>query len=220
LNRPSMLQGAIVGMTVCRLWISQGAAAAPGTVKHCERVTYFASFASQLCRFAAASYLCELVMLAVPERAPAPALYDHLVSSLDAIGRARQPVAVAIASELGALSLLGLTPTFDRCAECGKGEIAAPARFVVESGGVVCPACLSKKDVGPGGRTVVKLAAGTLAFAKTALDKPVGSLCNARVSSGLGKELMRLLLLYKHHHLQIELRSARLLQGCLRRDTR
>jgi len=44
--------------------------------------------------------------------------------------------------ELRLLSAVGLSPTFDRCVECGRTELDEPGQvFDLRQGGVVCAHC-------------------------------------------------------------------------------
>jgi DNA repair protein RecO (recombination protein O) len=94
-------------------------------------------------RFTAAAALAELMMRFGGE-APAPAVFEALVSALDAVARAECDVAAdaGLAGAWHVIAELGFAPTIDRCGVCQRpvaADLAVPFSHPV--GGVVCNDC-------------------------------------------------------------------------------
>lgn len=87
-----------------------------------------------------ASYTTELTRELIASEQPEPAVFDLLVESYEAIAAApgRQ---LLRRFELRLLGLLGLAPSFDRCAGCGSTDLERGALLEPGGGGVVCGAC-------------------------------------------------------------------------------
>jgi len=96
-----------------------------------------------LIRFAAASLLAEVVLLAGSE-ASDPALFDGVVRWLDRI-ESSDPVDVEASAVTAAWTLvgaLGFAPELERCIRCGREPADdEPTRFDYAAGGVLCDAC-------------------------------------------------------------------------------
>ncbi len=96
-----------------------------------------------LIRFAAASLLAEVVLLAGSE-ASDPALFDGIVAWLDRI-EASDPADVeanAVTAAWTLVGALGFAPELERCIRCGREPADDEAtRFDYAAGGVLCEAC-------------------------------------------------------------------------------
>lgn len=216
LNRPGSLRGSLLTFSRCCFQIRHAPSSRVLTIEECERLETSHQLSSDYLRFLCASYVAELMLLAVPQRETCPEVYDLLKPAFDTLGSAKGPEAVALAVDSKLLQMLGYSPSVSRCVECGKPTKVGPGLFHVERGGLVCPNCLDKEDRGEESRTVIKVSAGAIAFVQSARAKPIESFRSARVSRALGRELLRLLSLHKEYHLQIRLNSARLLTDHLR----
>lgn len=96
-------------------------------------------------------YLIELLNLGTAEYDPMPELYDKAAAAIDSFAEGTGVMRALILFEWQFLTVLGLQPSLDRCAECGEpagtATIAAtreeyrPVRFGLLSGGVVCNQC-------------------------------------------------------------------------------
>lgn len=212
LNRPSKLRGSLIAFSRCWLHVRRMPSSNILALEECERLASFTDLAANYIRFLCASYVAELLLLAVPQRSRCPEIYDLLLPALDTICRARGPEAVALAADSKILQMLGYSPSLSRCVGCGKLRIGGPGMFHVESGGLVCPTCLDREVQSAESRTVIKVSAGSIAFIEAAQAKPIETFRSARMSRALGRELLRLLSLHKEYHLQIRLNSARLLR--------
>ncbi len=105
----------------------------------------------QLERFVAASAVGEFTLRLLHEEPNVPA-YETLVHTLDAL--ATRPLAEVDAAALAGLwrmvETLGFAPALDVCANCHTpiGPADEPVRFVMRTGGTLCPRCA--RDGGAG----------------------------------------------------------------------
>jgi DNA repair protein RecO (recombination protein O) len=103
--------------------------------------------------FIFASYMAELLNLAVPPEEPCPSLFSLLVNCLAAL-QGMDPALVTHFYQLQMLKHLGFEPRLDGCVGCGRDYDGKPWRFSPLTGGVVCPSCQSSafpgKEVSPG----------------------------------------------------------------------
>lgn len=90
-----------------------------------------------------ASYYCDLLARALPDAAPAPAVYEWLDGALDELLDAATGVETVFWRELNLLDRLGFRPILDRCAACGGAADAADGRahFSAAKGGRICSSC-------------------------------------------------------------------------------
>jgi DNA repair protein RecO (recombination protein O) len=96
-----------------------------------------------LVRFASASLLAEVVLLAGAEVSE-PALYDGVIAWLDRI-ETSDPTEVegnAVTAAWTLVGALGFAPDLERCIRCGRDPAAdEETRFDYTAGGVLCNAC-------------------------------------------------------------------------------
>lgn len=96
-----------------------------------------------LVRFAAASLLAEVVLIAGAEISE-PALYDGVVEWLDRIEStpAEHVEAQAVTAAWTLVGALGFAPELERCIRCAREPDAdEETRFDYASGGILCTAC-------------------------------------------------------------------------------
>jgi DNA repair protein RecO (recombination protein O) len=118
--------------------------------------------AMDLGRFTAAAAIAELTLRFAPRDDSHPALYDAVVTALDAVGRAEpeRVRGVALAGAWRIVAELGFAPTLDRCASC-DAEVPpeGAAMFSHPAGGVLCSRCARTV---PGSRNLPAAARDTL----------------------------------------------------------
>jgi len=119
----------------------------------------FPALRTDLGRFAAASYITELTDAILPERLPAPAIFDLLLGALSALQSDANPSLVARAFELHAAREQGYEPTFTVCAQC-HAPLGSPAPgFSPALGGAVCASCVGRvRDAERVAPNVIRLA--------------------------------------------------------------
>ncbi|MBS4022770.1 MAG: DNA repair protein RecO [Dethiobacter sp.] len=94
---------------------------------------------SDLVLFSYALYFCELCEASLPEREPAPEIFDLLLTALQQLEHDSSAMRVARCFELNLLEVLGYRPLLEHCLHCGSES--APFRFDPERGGIVCAGC-------------------------------------------------------------------------------
>jgi len=135
------------------------------TLSSAETVTSYSHLARDVGGLAHASYGTELVReLCAPEQ-PDPAVFDLLIELYSALSKRGARADVLRAFELALLTGIGLAPSLDACAACGRsgssgaldrGALLDPAR-----GGVVCSACAPSsraagvRPLSPGARAIL-----------------------------------------------------------------
>ncbi len=142
------------------------------TLSSAQTTTSFESIARDLAALAHASYGTELVRELVAPEQPEPTVFDLLIDLYRALSARGARVDVLRTFEIALLTALGLAPTFDACAACGRsgagaldrGALLDPAR-----GGVICSSCgagsrsAGVRPLSPGARALLLAArrAGT-----------------------------------------------------------
>ena len=112
-------------------------------------------------------YIAELLADLTDPHDPHPRLFDAAVVTLRNLGDPALRDARLFRFELACLRELGLMPSLDECAGCGREVVAAGDRFAfgLATGGVLCPECR------PGQPHVATLSGATLAAIR-ALGSP------------------------------------------------
>lgn len=144
----------------------------------CELVQVLRTFTLDLDRFAAGSYLLELVDRMVLGRESGRDIYRLLHDGLSLIDGGASCEPLLRAFELHLLAASGYAPAFDRCVVCGLAADDSRALYLsVERGGLLCRPCVRPGEaVRPLGSTAVgalaALAARPLAEATAATSDP------------------------------------------------
>ncbi len=112
-------------------------------------------------------YVAELLLAMTEEGSSVAELFDLTQRTLEDLDRTDLPGEVLLRFELNILRLLGHMPSLDACVGCGESVVIAESvAFGIESGGVLCRACL------PGERSVVRLKKATLEYLIGMLQNP------------------------------------------------
>ena len=144
----------------------------------CELLDALQSFTRDLDRFAAGSYVLELVDRMVLGRESGGDVYRLVRDALGLldVGVSCDPLLRAF--ELHLLAVSGYAPTFTACRGCGVPTADVPALYLsVERGGLLCRRCVrAGEPVRPvstaTGRELARLAAGPLASAAAGTSTP------------------------------------------------
>jgi DNA repair protein RecO (recombination protein O) len=128
-----------------------------GELAHLERVSVDRSFhhiLRSLEAIGAAGAAMAVIRERVPEHEPEPGVFDAAVRFLAALDQGAPAEEALLTLQIRVLTMLGFSPTLDRCVGCGKVPAQGrAASFDATRGGIVCRAC-------GGGRLV--LSAGAL----------------------------------------------------------
>jgi DNA repair protein RecO (recombination protein O) len=150
----------------------------------CELVQVLRTFTQDLDRFAAGSYLLELVDRMVLGRESGREVYRLVHDGLTLLDSGASCDPLLRAFELHLLAASGYAPALDRCVACGVTADGTHALYlIVERGGLVCRRCVrpgeSVRPLGPTAAcALAALAARPLAEAAAATSDP-GALAEA-----------------------------------------
>lgn len=109
------------------------------TISQAEIKRSFARLREELVLMTYASYIAELVDLAVEPGEPSEALFQLIVDALGHLESGTDPDLVLRWVDLRLMAVLGYRPELDVCVSCG--EVPQEARFSFREGGLLCSAC-------------------------------------------------------------------------------
>ena len=116
-------------------------------VDKAETIHSFYKLSDPVDKFGYASYAIELTEKIIPENVPQPAIFDLLIDFMKEMEeRPSKFETLLLAYEIKFLRILGLAPSLDACAICGKED--AGNYFSVKSGGIICDDCFEKSQIG------------------------------------------------------------------------
>lgn len=118
--------------------------------------------------FAAADYACWLISQTCQPMLPSPDAYALINSTLGALGEPGcDPAAELVSFEFRLLDILGLSPSFEPCADCTiPPERRAGCRFLLSSGHLGCIRSLSVHHESPDSVSLSPQLVGALAEAQ------------------------------------------------------
>lgn len=140
--------------------------------------------AADLAKAAHAAYAVELCDRLCPPRQPEKAVYvwlDEFLSRLDAGSATAERLRIF---ELGLLRALGLGPSLDRCAQCGRDPGGEEVCWLPRAGGVLCRDCgVGAERMSAGTRrALARLNVASLPEGDTTtLDRTVANACRRAV---------------------------------------
>ena len=110
-----------------------------------ETVESFSSLREDLDLLGHAAYIVELVDRFTVEEGESRSFYQLLENSLRALDRGDNPQKVRRFFEIRLLELTGYRPQLFTCVECNREIKPEDQFFSIQDGGVLCPACSSKR---------------------------------------------------------------------------
>ena len=141
--------------------------------------------AGDMGKTAHAAYALELCDRLCPPRHAEPAVFDWLREFLLRLEAGRASAERLRVFELGLLGRLGFGPALDRCAVCGRSDLADEnARWYPDQGGVLCASCAQRGDILTAAtrRALTGLAGMSLVEAETAsLDRETNAGCRRAI---------------------------------------
>lgn len=129
-----------------------------------------------------AQYFCELCEASLPDREPAAAVFDLLLTALETLESDGNPGRVACCFELNLLDLLGYRPALEQCGNCGG--ITGPYFFNPSQGGLICALCSRSAESFP-------VSGGAVAVMKHFLNYGFFRLSVCSVPDSLQEEIRR-----------------------------
>ncbi|MBI4563088.1 MAG: DNA repair protein RecO [Planctomycetes bacterium] len=157
-------------------------------------------------RFAAASYVADLVDEFTPEAQPQPELFDALRRTLDRLNEGAPVAQEVFGFEAAFLRELGHFPRTDACGACRKPPSGSDLWFSVRDGGVFCASC-SPRD--PNRILTRRVVIDALQAFRHGRPFPMA------VTAGIADDLRRLLDAHLRYVFDREPKSARFMRQAL-----
>ncbi len=111
-------------------------------VSHCDLKQFFFPIRQDYKRSLAANYALELVDAIMPVEQANLEIYQLILDYLTSLETIRDIDKLVHVFQIKILLLSGFSPHLDSCVKCNK-KILGQARFILSSGGLVCPNCPS-----------------------------------------------------------------------------
>jgi len=144
-------------LALCRIVFLHKSSEALDLLTEAKLLRRFRTPGRELSGLYAGYYVAELLGELTDEDDPHPELFDLADQVLVALADGEPVARWVMRFELGALRLLGHTPSLDQCVECGAPVVqTGRVAFGQLDGGVLCRACR------PGKKQVVMVSAGVL----------------------------------------------------------
>jgi DNA repair protein RecO (recombination protein O) len=164
------------------------------TVSDSQIIHSFDRLRSNLTSFAQASSILSFLSGTTPAEEPHTQLFALSLSALRLL-EGRPEKVLLWGYFIKALALLGYSPEFTKCVECGKPSNST--RFSIDRGGVLCMEC--QKDL-PG----LNLSRATISVLKNAQERELKRLVSLKPSSSEVDEIDRFFRVFIQYHLNLE----------------
>lgn len=177
------------------------------TVSQCDLVEFFNPIRKSLDKLAYAAYIVELLDSVTSIADKSTNVFELLLNSLKLLCGEASARRVARIFEIKLLHLLGIMPTMELCANCGKMlSLGASARFSLRHGGLICKDCLSvDKESRP-------ILAGTVKFIEHICSATFEKVARVKVSATVGRELEGVLRKFLDYHIERRLKTVEFLK--------
>lgn len=170
------------------------------TTSQCDLIDFFNPIRQSLERLAYATYMVELLDSVTILGEGNTQVFDLLLNSLKLLSGQDSPRRVARIFEIKLLSLLGIMPALESCANCG-GKVDSAAKFSVAQGGLICKSCFTSDK---NAHTIMQ---GTVKFIEHVRVLPFEKVARVKVANAVGKELESTLRKFLDHHIERRLKS-------------
>lgn len=175
------------------------------TVSQCDLMDFFNPIRQSLERLSYASYIVELLDSVTSLGDRNIEVFNLILNSLVLLSGESSARRVARIFEIKLLSLLGLMPTLEVCANCG-GKAEASVKFSIVQGGLICGKCLSCD------KNAVPILQGTKKFIEHIRVSPFEKVARVKVANTVGKDLESILRKFLDYHIERRLRSLEFLK--------
>ncbi|MBI4417634.1 MAG: DNA repair protein RecO [Ignavibacteriales bacterium] len=178
-------------------------------VSQCDILRPFKTIHSEMPKMEAAMSVLELLHQLTHDEEENPALYRLVTDTLEAVEQAEKNVYNFVyAFELRFSALFGFSPSFDRCASCGRPAAENNPRiaFRIDRGGLLCSACAEARPMQRGtgrrlsGAATIKLS--TAQILHRLLTARLDSLSSLGYHESVGNELDETLRSYLRYHFE------------------
>lgn len=170
------------------------------TISQCDLLDYFNPIRESLERLACAAYIVELLDSVTAVADKNNDVFELLENSLKLLAGEASPRRVTRIFEIKLLSLLGIMPSLELCANCGA-RVDAGAKFSLRHGGLICKACLGMD------RDACPMMLGTAKFIEHIRNSPFDKVARVKVVSQVGRELECILRKFLDYHIERRLRT-------------
>jgi DNA repair protein RecO (recombination protein O) len=158
-------------------------------------------------KYAAAMYLCELVMRFTHDNDSDPRLYAVLQWALEALSRAKTPLPTVALAHLRLLDAVGYRPELNRCTSCRQAVVMGRTyKFLPGNGTLLCNRCSPPQD-----RHSTRLSVQTLSLLVNAQSLDLDRLHRLQFAPQALHEAMTILHQFSLHLLQQDLHSWQIL---------
>ena len=170
------------------------------TVSQCDLLEFFAPIRASLEKLSYATYIIELLDSVTTLADKNSEVFDLLLNSLKLLSGESSPRRVARIFEIKLLYLLGLMPSLEECASCGR-KVAGEERFSFRHGGLIC------KDCRQIDKAAVPILAGTAKFMEHIRSSPFEKVARIKVAAQVGRELEAILRRFLDYHIERRLKT-------------
>jgi len=180
------------------------------TISQCDLLEFFNPIRESLEKLSYAIYIAELLDSVTSLDDKNSEVYELLLNSLALMAGESNPAhgivggasakRVARIFEIKLLSLLGLMPTLDLCASCGKRPEAG-VKFSLRHGGLICRDCLASD------RAALAILPGTAKFIEHIRSLPFEKVARIKVTPQVGRELEGILRKFLDYHIERRLKT-------------
>ncbi len=179
-----------------------------GIVTQGETVQSLYGLREDLNKIACASYVGEMVDIAMADYKPSEDLFVLTASVLTLLEQAEDPYVILKFFELRLLSAMGYRPQLEKCVACNRSLRQGTFYLVPARGGVVCNACR-------GTYTGKPLSAGAIQTMDRLLQWDLRKLFQLRISQPMRKELDAAIYCYLDYYLDKSAKARAALQEYL-----
>jgi len=199
-RRPkSKLGGHLDLLTQSSLLLAQGQNL--DVITQCQTIESFLPLRSDLWRTSCAIYVVELVDQFTAEEVENYPIYRLLQTALLRLCEAQSNELVLRYFELQLLSHLGYQPELHQCLNCRAPLALGRNLFSISGGGVVCPNCVKKEQLGR------PISVDAIKVMRFLLKNDISSASRLKVSLDLSRELEQLMREYIRYLLEREVKS-------------
>lgn len=175
------------------------------TISQCDLLEFFNPIRESLDRLAYATYIIELLDSVTNIGDPNEEVFGLLLNSLRLLSGESSARRVARIFEIKLLNLLGLMPSLEVCANCGK-KPDDNARFSIVHGGLICKDCIEAD------KKAFSIMQGTVKFIEHVRNLPFEKVERIKVSAMVGKELETILRKFLDYHIERRLKTVEFLK--------
>ena len=170
------------------------------TTSQCDLIEFFNPIRQTLEKLAYATYIVELLDSVTTLGDKNEVVFELLLNSLKLLSTEASSRRVARIFEIKLLSVLGIMPALEACANC-SGKVDSSAKFSVLQGGLICKKCFASDT------SAFDILQGTVKFIEHIRALPFEKVARIKVANAVGKELESTLRKFLDYHIERRLKS-------------